>query len=69
MARKISFGSHSDTGANTPKTLMTLLKTLKLRTKNNVSITFAQFLDQLAENPNIDVYKCLFDKVANSTCK
>jgi transposase len=67
MARKISFGSHSDAGANTRETLMTVLKTLKLRTKNNVSVAFAQCLDQLAENPNIDFYKCLLDKVANFT--
>jgi transposase len=61
MARKVSFGSHSDTGAKTRETLMTVLKTLKLRTKNNVRIAFANFLDQLAENSNIDVHKCLFD--------
>lgn len=65
MARKISFGSHSDAGAKTRETLMTVLKTLKLRTKNNVRTAFANFLDQLAENSNIDVYKCLFDSENN----
>jgi len=65
MARKVSFGSHSDAGAKTRETLMTVLKTLQLRTKNNVRIAFANFLDQLAENSDIDVYKCLFDNEAN----
>jgi len=60
MARKVSFGSHSEAGARTRETLMTVLKTLQLQTKNNVRIAFADFLDQLAENPNIDAYKCLF---------
>jgi len=69
MARKVSFGSHSDAGAKTRETLMTVLKTLKLRTKNNVTIAFANFLDQLAENPNIDVYKCLLEKERLSTRK
>jgi transposase len=61
MARKVSFGSHSEAAAKTRETLMTVLKTLKLQTKNNVRKAFANFLDQLAENHNIDVYKCLFD--------
>lgn len=69
MARKVSFGSHSEAGAKTRETLMTVLKTLKLQTKNNVRIAFANFLDQMAENPNSDVYKCLFDKEHLTTRK
>jgi transposase len=62
LARKVSFGSHSDTGAKTRETLMTVLKTLKLRTNNNVRTAFANFLNQYAENPSIDVYDTLFSK-------
>ena len=71
IARKVSFGSHSDAGANTRETLMTVLKTLKLRTKNHVetAAAFAAFLNQLAENPGIDAYKCLFDNECRSTLK
>jgi transposase len=69
MARKVSFGSHSEAGAKTRETLMTILKTLQLQIKNNVRTTFANFLDQLAENSTIDVYKCLFDYEHLPTCK
>ena len=70
MARKVSFGSHSDAGAKTREILMTVLKTLKMRTKNNVRTAgaFAAFLNQLAEYPSIDVYKTLFPKNNTSTC-
>lgn len=62
MARKVSFGSHSDAGAKTRETLMTVLKTLQLRRKckAGTAATFAAFLDQLAENPAINAYDCLF---------
>jgi transposase len=69
MARKVSFGSHSDTGAKTRETLMTVLKTLKLRTKNNPRTALENFLNQYAENSCIDVYKCLFDNQSLSTRK
>jgi transposase len=71
IGRKVSFGSHSDAGAKTRETLMTVLKTLKLRLKNNLSTAaaFAAFLNQLAENPAIDAYKCLFDNERPSTRK
>ena len=59
IARKISFGSQSDTGANTRETLMTILHTLKKRT-NNVAETFKAALDRLAENPSLDPYSLLF---------
>ena len=67
LARKVSFGSHSDAGAKTRETLMTVLKTLKLRTKNDVRTAFATFLNRYAENPNIDVYDTLFSKETIST--
>jgi len=59
MSRKVSFGSHSDAGAKTRETLMTVLKTLKLRTKGNLKTAFANFLDKVAENPAIDVNSTL----------
>jgi transposase len=62
LARKVSFGSHSDAGAKTRETLMTVLKTLKLRTNNDVRIAFAHFLNQYAENPCIELYDALFSK-------
>jgi len=71
MARKVSFGSHSDAGAKTRETLMTVLKTLKLRTKSNAEATaaFVAFLNILTRNSDIDPYKCLFDKENLPTCK
>jgi hypothetical protein len=69
MARKISFGSHPDAGAKTPETLMTVLKTLKLRTKSDVKTAFANLLNQLAENPGIDRYECLAFNEYLTTCK
>lgn len=69
MARKVSFGSHSAAGAKTRETLMTVLKTLKLRTKNAVrtATAFAEFLNRLVENSATDVYKCLFDNECRPT--
>ncbi|HDP98740.1 MAG TPA: IS66 family transposase [bacterium] len=60
IARKVSFGSHSDAGAKTREILTTVLRTLKLRT-NDVKTEFVNFLDRYAENPNIDIYECLFN--------
>lgn len=62
VARKISFGSHSDAGVLTREILMSVLKTLKLRTKTNTRIAFKEFLDKLAENPKLDIYQTLFQK-------
>lgn len=60
MARKVSFGSHSDAGAQTREILMTILKTLKMRTLDDVKTAFTNALNRIAENPNIDVYDALF---------
>jgi hypothetical protein len=68
MARKVSFGSHSDAGAKTRETLMTVLKTLKLRSENNFRTAFTNFLNQDAENSSIDAFKSLFDSDCDSTC-
>lgn len=60
MARKVSFGSHSDAGAKTREVLMTVLKTLKRRTRDNAKNALAKALNRIAENPKIDVYNALF---------
>ena len=60
IARKISFGSQSEQGAQTRETLMTVLHTLRKRT-TDVFSAFNQALDKLAENETRDPYKLLFD--------
>ena len=60
IARKISFGSQSEQGAQTRETLMTVLHTLRKRT-TDVFTSFKQALDKLAENETSDPYKWLFD--------
>ena len=59
IARKISFGSQSDAGANTRQTLMTILHTLKKRTPN-VAKTFKDALDRLAQDNVLDPSEILF---------
>jgi hypothetical protein len=39
---------------------MSVLKTLKLRNKNDVRTNLKNFLDKFAENPKIDAYITLF---------
>jgi len=60
MARKVSFGSHSNAGAKTREVLMTVLRTLKMRTRDDAKTAFVDALNRMAENPEIDVYKALF---------
>lgn len=59
IARKVSFGSQSDEGALTRETLMTVLLTLRKRTKDPVQ-ALKSVLDALVENPHADVYRLLF---------
>jgi len=60
IARKISFGSQSEQGAQTREILMSVLLTLRKRT-NDVFGTFKRALDALAEDEARDPYKLLFD--------
>ncbi len=60
IARKISFGSQSEQGAQTRETLMTVLHTLRKRT-TDVFGAFQQALDKLAQNETRDPYKLVFD--------
>lgn len=59
IARKISFGSQSDAGAETREILMTVLLTLKKRSQDPVrGLTAA--LDALAANPKANLCRLLF---------
>lgn len=60
IARKVSFGSQSERGAETRGILMTILHTLRKRTPD-VAVAFKQGLDKLAENPLLDPYVALFE--------
>jgi hypothetical protein len=59
IARKISFGSQSDAGAKTRETLMTVLHSLQKQTPH-VAPRLKAALDQLAQNPTLDLYRLLF---------
>lgn len=59
IARKVSFGSFSDAGANTRSILMTVLHTLKKR-KIDLSAHLKSVLDQLAQNISLDPFPLLF---------
>jgi hypothetical protein len=61
IARKVSFGSVSDAGANTRSVLMSVLYSLK-KLKGNVEYHLKQALDQLAKNPHQDLFSFLFSK-------
>jgi transposase len=60
IARKVSFGSQSDAGAQTRGVLMTTLRTLKKQTQTDAASALKTILDQLAKNPSLDPYILLF---------
>ena len=60
IARKISFGSQSEQGAQTREILMTVLHTLRKRTPDVFGV-FKRALDALAKDQTHDPYKLLFD--------
>lgn len=56
IARKVSFGSSSDAGAETRSILMSVLHTLnKRRGKESLESVFTAILDTIAEDPAVDV--------------
>jgi transposase len=56
IARKVSFGSSSDAGAETRSILMSVVHTLnKRRGKESLESVFKRALDKIAENPDVDV--------------
>jgi transposase len=60
IARKISFGSQSQAGAATRETLMTVLHTMRKRTPD-VTAAFKAALDKLAQQPDLDLGKTMFN--------
>lgn len=61
IARKVSFGSVSDAGANTRGILMSILYSLK-KQKLNAEHHLKEVLDQLAKDISQDVFALLFPK-------
>ena len=59
IARKVSFGSQSEAGANTRSILMTMLQSLKKQNSDPCTI-LKTVLDQLAKNPTLDPFTLLF---------
>lgn len=59
IARKVSFGSQSDAGAQTRSILMTVLHTLKKRCADPCS-ALKTSLDRLAQDPTVDPFELLF---------
>jgi transposase len=59
IARKISFGSQSDAGAQTREILMSVLLTMKKRHPNPV-LALTAALDTLVANPKANLYRLLF---------
>jgi transposase len=60
IARKVSFGSQSDVGAQSREVLMSTLHTLKKQTQTDVTSAFKAILDQLAKDPSLHPYDLLF---------
>lgn len=60
IARKVSFGSQSERGAQSRSILMTVLHTAQKRLKNkSLEDWFKETLDQIAANPKIDPYSLI----------
>lgn len=60
IARKVSFGSSSDAGAETRSVLMSVLHTLnKRRGHATLESTFTSILDKIVENADVDVASLL----------
>jgi transposase len=56
IARKVSFGSSSDAGAETRSVLMSVLHTLnKRRGKQSLESVFKEILDEIARNTEVDL--------------
>lgn len=59
IARKISFGSQSQAGAKTREILMTILHSMQ-KQASPVAARLKATLDQLAQNPGVDLHAALF---------
>jgi hypothetical protein len=60
IARKVSFGSQSEAGAQTRGVLMTTLHTLRKQVQREACARLKTTLDQLAKDSTFDPYKLLF---------
>lgn len=60
IARKVSFGSQSQAGAQTRGVLMTTLHTLRKRIRNEACAKFKAALDHLAQDSTPDPFELLF---------
>lgn len=60
IARKVSFGSQSDAGAETRSILMTTLHSLKKRKPADPCTKLKTVLDQFAQDPTLDPFTLLF---------
>ena len=67
IARKISFGSHSDAGAKSREVLMTVLFTLKRKTKSDPFTQLKTFLDSYSQDHSRSPCKSLFPTISNKT--
>jgi len=59
IARKISFGSHSEQGLKTRETMMTVLHTAKCYGWDNPAEFLEKALDAIADNPDADIYELM----------
>lgn len=66
IARKISFGSHSDAGAKTREVMMTVLFSLKNSFQNDPFIQLKTCLDAYSQNQNKSPSQLLFPNMSNN---
>jgi len=64
IARKVSFGSQSETGAHTRQGLLRVLHTLRKRSPN-VTAAFQRVWDAWVEDPTTRLYKLLYPSDAS----
>jgi hypothetical protein len=67
IARKVSFGSSSDAGAQTRSVLMSVLHTLNKRRGEQQSLesVFKEILDEIAKNPEVDLIPLVLRPIPN----
>ena len=66
IARKVSFGSSSDAGAQTRSVLMSVLHTLnKRRGEQALESVFKEILDEIARNPGVDLISLILRSLPN----
>lgn len=66
IARKVSFGSSSDAGAETRSILMSVLHTLnKRRGEQSLESIFKKILDEIATNPEVDLVPLVLHPLPN----